>query len=135
MSSVHPLVFVPRRRTPWLQRLGDAVRRHRRVLVLLQWAVVALYAVLVVVPVALPAPGRGATLLSDLTLFAQFLFWGVWWPFVILSVVFFGRAWCGLLCPEGTLTEFASRHGLGRSRLLPAPRLTVVPKPILTARA
>jgi len=115
MSGVHPLVFVSRRRKPALQRLGDALRRHGRALAWLQWAVVAFYAVLVIVPVVLPAPGPQASLLSDLTLFAQFLFWGVWWPFVILSVMLFGRAWCGLLCPEGRLTEFASRHGLGRT--------------------
>jgi len=48
-----------------------------------------------------------------LVLLAQYLFWGVWWPFVILSVMFMGRVWCGVLCPEGALTEFASRHGRG----------------------
>ncbi len=48
-----------------------------------------------------------------LVLLAQYLFWGVWWPFVIASVVLMGRVWCGVLCPEGALTEFASRHGRG----------------------
>lgn len=48
-----------------------------------------------------------------LVLLAQYLFWGVWWPFVILSIMFAGRLWCGVLCPEGALTEFASRHGRG----------------------
>jgi polyferredoxin len=48
-----------------------------------------------------------------LVLLAQYLFWGVWWPFVIVSVMLMGRVWCGVLCPEGALTEFASRHGKG----------------------
>lgn len=50
-----------------------------------------------------------------LVLLAQYLFWGVWWPFVILSVMLMGRVWCGVLCPEGAMTEFASRHGRGGS--------------------
>ena len=98
-----------------LARIGDALRRHRRAILALQWFVVGLYALLVIVPALLPLPPAGASIVSNLTLLAQFAFWGIWWPFVIASTMLLGRAWCGLPCPEGTLTEFASRHGLGRA--------------------
>ena len=98
-----------------LARAGDALREHRRAILVMQWIIVAFYALLVSVPALLPLPAAGASLLTNLTLFAQFAFWGIWWPFVIASTLLLGRAWCGLFCPEGTLTEFASRHGLGRA--------------------
>ncbi|MDD5241476.1 MAG: 4Fe-4S binding protein [Sulfuricella sp.] len=101
-----------------LQRLGDALRRNRRFIIGVQWAVVTFYLALVAIPAFLPLPGTGSSLLNNLTLLAQFMFWGVWWPFVIISTLTLGRVWCGIFCPEGTLTELASRHGLGR----PVPR-------------
>ncbi len=94
------------------------MRRNRCLIIGVQWALVVFYLALVTVPAFLPAPALDARMLDHLTLFAQFLFWGIWWPFVIVSVMAVGRAWCGLFCPEGTLTELASRHGLG----LPVPR-------------
>lgn len=98
-----------------LGSLGHALQRHRPVVIALQWAVVVCYIVLVAVPAFMPMPPATATITSNLRLFAQFAFWGIWWPFVIVSVMLFGRMWCGVLCPEGALTEWASHHGLGRS--------------------
>lgn len=95
--------------------LGDWLRRHQGTVRTVQWCVVAVYLVLVAVPAMLPLPDRTAHLWTNVTLLAQFAFWGIWWPFVLLSMVLVGRMWCGLLCPEGTLTEFASRHGYARA--------------------
>ena len=98
-----------------LARFGDWLRAHGGLIRGLQWAVVAVYGVLVAVPAFLPLPGNAAHLWNDLTVAAQFAFWGIWWPFVLVSMVLVGRAWCGMLCPEGTRTEFASRWSLGRA--------------------
>ena len=97
-----------------LERVGDALMRHQGAVRTGQWVVVAVYLALIAIPAFLPLPDRTAQIWTNLTLFAQFVFWGVWWPFVLLSMVLVGRAWCGLFCPEGALSEFASRHGRGR---------------------
>ncbi len=98
----------------WLTQVGHTMRRHAGVIRCVQWTVVLFYAVMLVIPALLPLPPAEAGMLNNLTLLAQFLFWGLWWPFVLLSVVLFGRLWCGLLCPEGALSEWASQRGLGR---------------------
>jgi polyferredoxin len=99
----------------FLARVGDTMLRGRKVIQAVQWLVVAVYLVLISVPALLPLPERTQHFWNDITLFAQFVFWGLWWPFVLLSMVLVGRAWCGLICPEGTLTQFASRHGRGNA--------------------
>lgn len=101
------------RRNLWLQRLGDGMRRHAPLIRAVQWLVVLIYGLLLVLPALLPLPDSQARILDNLTLLAQFLFWGIWWPFVLLSIVLFGRLWCGVLCPEGSLSEWASRYGKG----------------------
>ncbi|OYW25028.1 MAG: hypothetical protein B7Z55_00525, partial [Planctomycetales bacterium 12-60-4] len=97
-----------------LARLGLAMRRHRNAIIVAQWFVVLGYLVLVAVPAFLPLPPDQTHVWNNLTRFAQFAFWGIWWPFVILSIMLLGRMWCGVLCPEGALTEWVSRYGLGR---------------------
>lgn len=114
------LIARPPRRKPAaadarIAAIGDWLLRHRAAIARLQWALVAVYAVLIIVPVLLPLPGRADHVWNNVTLFAQFVFWGIWWPFVLVSMVLVGRAWCGFLCPEGTLTQAASRHGLKRA--------------------
>jgi polyferredoxin len=115
VRSVQVLMDAPRTR---LARAGDWMARNRARIALLQWAIVLLYFVLVAVPAFLPLPPEDARMADNLTRFAQFAFWGVWWPFVIASMLLVGRFWCGVMCPEGALTEFAGRPGKG----LPIPR-------------
>jgi polyferredoxin len=98
-----------------LADIGDWLMRHQTAIRRVQWVVVVAYVVLLGLPAVLPLPTRAAHIWNDLTLFAQFVFWGLWWPFVLLSMVLVGRAWCGLLCPEGALSEAVSTHGRGRA--------------------
>lgn len=95
--------------------IGHFLARHSRLIQTVQWLMVVVYLVLVTLPAFLPVPDDSKHIWDDLVLFAQFAFWGVWWPFVMVSMLVMGRAWCGLFCPEGTMTEWVSRHGLGRA--------------------
>ncbi|OWV84644.1 4Fe-4S binding protein [Rhizobium sp. R693] len=95
--------------------VGDLLVRHKAFIRRLQWTTIVLYAVLLVLPLFLPLPTNRDFMWNNLTRFAQFVFWGLWWPFVILGTALIGRFWCGLLCPEGALSEFASERGAGRA--------------------
>jgi polyferredoxin len=95
--------------------VADFLRDHSSLIRKVQWGIVVVYALLLLIPACLPLPDNTASILTHLTVFAQFVFWGIWWPFVLLSIPLVGRAWCGLFCPEGMLTEWASEHGQGRA--------------------
>lgn len=101
--------------TSRIARLGLFLRRHQRAILAVQWSVVVVYAALVIIPVFMPLPPSSAHIWDNLRLFAQFCFWGIWWPGVMIATVTMGRVWCGLFCPEGALAEWGSRHGLGWS--------------------
>lgn len=94
---------------------GEWLRTHGPLIRALQWVVVGVYLMLLIVPALLPLPPDDARAMSSITVFAQWAFWGVWWPFVLLSMLVAGRSWCGIFCPEGTLTEAASKFGMGRA--------------------
>lgn len=98
-----------------LERLGLWLRRHRGPIVAVQWTVVVVYSVLVVIPAFLPLPSDQAHIWDNLRLFAQFCFWGLWWPGVMVATVTLGRVWCGVFCPEGFISERVSAYGRGRA--------------------
>lgn len=113
LSEQIPLKNILAPHEPWLKKLGDAMAKYRSLILATQWTVVAVYAFLVIAPALMPLPAEDEHLWNNLTRFAQFAFWGIWWPFVMVSMMLMGRVWCGVFCPEGAVSEFASRHGLG----------------------
>ena len=115
MPRQRPLVPLPAAPRTRLAQLGDWMARHRRAIACLQWAIVLVYFVLVAVPAFLPLPPEDARMANHFTRAAQFAFWGIWWPFVIVSMLLVGRFWCGVMCPEGALTEWVGRPGKGRA--------------------
>jgi len=119
MITSQPILRIPLPETQgFWPRFGLAMQRHRRSILTLQWGIVVAYLLLVIVPAFLPPPPEDAHIWNNLRLFAQFAFWGIWWPFVMLATMGLGRVWCGVFCPEGALTEWASHYGLGK----PVPR-------------
>ena len=107
--------FYPSAKRSRVERLGLWLRRHRGPIIAAQWAVVFVYATLVIVPAFLPLPPEDAHIWDNLRLFAQFCFWGIWWPGVMIATVALGRVWCGLFCPEGFISEQISRFGRGKA--------------------
>ncbi|MBS0349985.1 MAG: 4Fe-4S binding protein [Proteobacteria bacterium] len=100
---------------PKLARIGYWLAQQQKLIRYIQWVIILVYALLLVVPVFVSLPDESATLFNHLAVFAGFIFWGIWWPFVLLSMLFFGRLWCGVLCPEGALSELANQHGFKKS--------------------
>jgi len=65
---------------PFLESLGLALQRYRLSIQLLQWLIVGFYLLLLIIPALSPLPPREAQIFNNLTLFAQFMFWGIWCP-------------------------------------------------------
>ncbi|HEY5958466.1 MAG TPA: 4Fe-4S binding protein [Polyangiaceae bacterium] len=91
--------------------LERTVLSHPRSVAAIRWVMIGIYLVLILLPPLLPAPPPHASAFSNFRSLAQFAIWAMWWPFVSLSTLLFGRMWCGLLCPEGALASIASKYG------------------------
>lgn len=44
----------------------------------------------------------------------MFLIWVLWWPFLYITIFFFGRIWCGFLCPLVLATDIGNKIGSGK---------------------
>lgn len=84
-------------------------QRHR--LFLVHMVMFLGFLALLFLPLFLSEPSAQATPLSHFTEFASYILWGVWFPLTLLSVIFSGRSWCGLLCPMGAASEWANKYG------------------------
>lgn len=80
------------------QRIGDFLQQHQNIVRHVQWGCVFIYLFLLLSP-------------FFVQLSAVIVVRELWWPAVILATLLFGQFWCGLLCPDGTMTEFISSHG------------------------
>ena len=88
--------------------------RHRRLLPYVHAVMFVVFVALIAVPPLLPEAPENAGPFDHLALFANFAIWGLWFPLVFLSVIVTGRSWCGIFCPMGAASEFASKVGLRR---------------------
>lgn len=92
--------------------------KNRERFIYIHMFMLIVFLALILIPAFLPLPSEDAAIFNNFTLAARFILWGLWFPLVLLSVVLFGRLWCGLLCPQGALSEYAGRRGFNK----PIPR-------------
>lgn len=97
------------------RRIESVLFRNQHRFLWLQVILAGLFLVLVFIPVCLPTTYLDLTLITALNQASSFIVWGLWFPLVLISVVFTGRSWCGIFCPMGACSEWANKHGLKRS--------------------
>ncbi len=95
-------------------KIEDIITANRRIIVCIHWVMFLLFIALILIPPFLQNPPEDATALNNFTLFVKFILWGLWFPLLLLSVIILGRAWCGLLCPQGAVSEYISMRGVDK---------------------
>ena len=91
---------------------GMAMKRRAGLIKLIQWGMMLFYLFVLLMPLVFP---ERILFWHNLQALSVFVFWGCGWPLVMLSTMIFGRIWCGVFCPDGTLTETISHYGKKRS--------------------
>ncbi|HJN22481.1 MAG TPA: 4Fe-4S binding protein [Rhodospirillales bacterium] len=85
--------------------------RYRHVTWLVQVGMLVVFIALLFGPALLKEAFGNANAPGDFAVFANTVIWSLWFPLIFLSVIFFGRSWCGFLCPMGAATEWANKVG------------------------
>ncbi len=98
-----------------IERIEKFLVRNRERFGYIHFGMFILFLALFLIPPFLPAPPEDAKPWNNFVLFAKFAVWGLWFPLILASVIIFGRAWCGLFCPQGALSEFLNKRGEDRA--------------------
>jgi len=98
-----------------IERIEKFLVRNRERFGYIHFGMFILFMALFLIPPFLPAPPEEAKPWNNFVLFAKFAVWGLWFPLILASVIIFGRAWCGLFCPQGALSEFLNKRGGDRA--------------------
>lgn len=100
------------------KRLEQFLVKHRDKFAWIHFTMFLAFVLFYLIPPFLPLPAEDATPLDDYFLFVKFAVWGLWFPLLLLSIIFFGRVWCGVFCPQGAASEFMNNRNR-KSRALP----------------
>ncbi|MDH3973092.1 MAG: 4Fe-4S binding protein [Deltaproteobacteria bacterium] len=117
-SSPLALVNDEEKRGPIEKGLEKFLVKNRDKFAYIHFAMFIVFLLFYLVPPFLPLPAEDATPLDNYFLFVKFAVWGLWFPLLLLSIIFFGRAWCGIFCPQGAAGEYFNKRN-GKSRSLP----------------
>lgn len=101
-----------RRRPHWVRVVEYYFALLRPSYFIPQFLALLFFVAIVFVPAFLPDPPENATPFDNFTEFSIYVMWGLWFPIVLVSVLFSGRSWCGLFCPQGATSEWVNRFGL-----------------------
>lgn len=110
-SNIKILDSSVNRRLPFADKFFQKFHRY---FFYIQLFMLLVFLFLIIASVCAVNPNSTDTIFTSVILLSQFLFWGVWYGACLLSVIPFGRIWCGMFCPLGAVTQWVGRFGFKR---------------------